>query len=308
MALAVASTSTVTGSSADTLVITKPSGVTVGDLLVIVASGEHDGNNGLGNSQIACSGFTKQLSPSREANNSNTDLNLGSVLLWKIADSGDVSASNYTITLAGSESLGLACMFRITGWTSGNPVYSSHTSNSSISPSSLSLGRPSSQLLIMCVARKDDDEGWSFGSYSVTSGDSNPTWTEVQDTYTTVNNTTDARRVSHGVAYAITSSTSAITAYSATATDLNVGTNGTASDISFLAVICEPADATGTNNLHSVEPVIFGNTSAVVGTAGTNALHEPSPEFFDQSGSGTAPTQWTNEAKPTDTSWTNESK
>lgn len=262
MALVVASTSTVATNNANDLTITKPSGVASGDLLVIVATGEHDGNNGLGNAVISCSGFTKQLSPARDGDNSNTDRNVGSVFLWKIADSGDVSASNYTISLAGSETLGLATMFRITGWTSGNPIFTSTSSNSSISPSSLSLTRPASQLLIMCVARKEDSEAWSFDSYSITSSDSNPTWTEVQDTYVEVNTSTDSRRISHAVAYANSSNTSNITAYSATATDLNVGTNGTSSDISFLAIICEPQSPTADVSHLAITPTIDGITGS----------------------------------------------
>lgn len=302
MALVVESVSSVATSNADNLTITKPTGVVVGDLLVIMAMGEHDGNAG-STSKIDCTGFTKQLSPAGPPNNSNTDLNRGAVFLWRIADSTDVAASNYTITLPGTETLGIAGMFRISGWTSGNPVYAS-SAPLSLTNSGLSLTRPSPSLLLMLNGIKEDSQTYSFSAQSITSGGSNPTWTEVVDASISVNQTSDTRSISTVISYANDSNTSAITAYSVTQTSTG-GASGTPSPISILAVICEPINATGTNALLEVQPAVFPANVLEVGGTGTNALLEVSPEMFNQNGNATTPTVWTNEAQAT-TEWTNE--
>lgn len=304
MALAVASTSSTSSDNAASLVLTKPTGVSVGDLLVIIAAGEHDGNNGTDNSTIACTGFTKQLQPARENNNSNTDRNVAAVFLWRIADSSDVSASNYTVTNYSTQTLGVAAMFRITGWTTGNPIYSSRSENGGYVSSGFSLSRVSPQLLIMANVIKEDSRGYSFASPTMTSSDSNPTWTEVVDANVVVNQDTDTRRISMAVYYANSSALSNITAYTVTETAV-IGSLGGGGSVSFLAVLCEPLNATASN-------AVFQNSNEYFSPL-TASTQEPSndfqaiePEFFTQSATATNPTQWVNEENVT-TDWTNES-
>jgi hypothetical protein len=303
MALAVASTSSVATSNADNLVITKPSGVQSGDLLVICAMGEHDGNAGFV-SEIASSGFTKQLAPAGPNNNGATDQNRGAVFLWRIADSTDVSASNYTISLNGSETLGIAAMFRITGWTTGNPIFSSATALDK-SASSLNLVRPTENLLIMLNGIKQDDLRYSFSAPSITASSGNPSWTEVVDSWVTVNGGPDPRSISCAVYYANDTNTTNVTAYGVTATGIG-GSGGSESGVSFLAVLCEPQNATGDVSHINITPAIEGVTASQV-NIGAEVSHQAITPTINGIGTQNSSdrTQWQNESKPS-TSWQNE--
>lgn len=306
MALVVESTSTVTANNATSLTITKPTGVAVGDLLIIASGG-----TGL-SSVPACSGFTTGVTKVQDNSGTNIDLNI--ILLYRIADASDVSASNYSITGYGASGAGNAAMFRISGWSSGNPFYASATDGGSMDATSattsqtgLTLVTPASQLLINLTCFYSNPASLStatFGTYTVTSADSNPTWTEVVDSTVDISGTT--AKYCTGVAYANRTATSTITGYSTTiSSDANGGSDGYAS---IFAVIVEPVAAQGTNALLAVDQdTFFANAGATVGTQGSNALHEAGATFFNQSGNATNPTQWTNETKPS-TTWTNETR
>lgn len=302
MALAVASTTTVSANSSTSLVISKPSGVAVGDLLLIVSSGA--GNTGYPLS----TGFTRIL---ERGVNGNEDTCVG--LLYRIADASDVSASNYTITnIDGGSQMGGACMLRVTGWTTGNPLFGSSTaeavvdlSSYSLGASGLSISRPSQQLLIIAGIHMSEDNYADYSAYTITSSDANPTWTIVSNN---VDFTTSAglKENTFFCAYALSSNTSTITAFSVDVASSISG--GVDSDAAIFAVICTPLDTTGTNALFEITPTIFTNTGVEVGGTGTNALLQPQPEFFDESGSITTPTQWTNTTKSNPSVWTTKPK
>lgn len=298
MALVVESTSTVSANDASSLTITKPLGVAVGDLLLLIANG-----NNL-STYPTCTGFTQILTSSADGNE-DTCL----ALLYRIADASDVSASNYTVDVTGTDNQGAAAMLRVSGWVSGNPLFASSASSTvidsasySIGQSGLSITRPGQQLLIIAGNHKSDDDYADYSGYSITSSDSNPTWTVLANNvdYTTASG---AKENTFFVAYAVSTDTSTITAYSADVASSITG--GIDSDAYFFAVFVAPIDATGTNALLSVSPTVFDNAGVDVGGNGTNALLEVEPEFFNQSGSGTTRTAWVNESKPT-TSWNNE--
>ena len=305
MSLVVESTSTTSGADQNNLTLTKPSGVEAGDLLLLITHGD-------GLSAATCTGFTSSLSKAQ--NNSGSVPDLTTSILYKIADSGDEAASNYTIALTGSNTLGVATMLRISGWESGDPIHASASAGGAADPvtttgaSSLALARPAPALIVAVGHFVSSDSPLSsatFSGYSITSGVSNPSWTEVNDTEVRTNGNLYNKALA--VAYANTTDTSDITAYSiSVSSDSSGADDGVAS---LLAVIVEPTDASGTNALLEVaQDTIFSNTGVEVGGTGTNTLLEASPTFQTQSGNATSPTQWTNEAKPTDTSWTNESK
>lgn len=291
MALVVESTSTVTAANASTLVITKPTGVAVGDLLII-ASG------GIGLSSVpACTGFTSGVTKVQDNAGTAADLNI--ILLYRIADASDVSASNYTITGYGTSGAGNAAMLRISGCSTINPFYASASDGGSMdvasattSQTGLTIALPSNQLLISLTCFYSSSGTLStatFGTYSVTSADANPSWTEVFDQIADVGGSTAKYCI--GVAYANRTVTSTITGYSTTITsDINGDADGFAS---ILAVIAEPVGATGTNALLSVSPTIFTNTAVEVGTIGTNTLLSVSPTMNTQSGEATVPSVWT---------------
>lgn len=300
MALVVESTSTVSASNADNVVITKPTGVAVGDLLVIVASGYQS-------NLPTVSGFTAAISHTASVASTIASI----ALLYRIADASDVSASNYTVALAGSAtSSGIASMFRISGWPSGNPVFSFEVASGEGDPvttsgaSGLTMPRPSAQILIIGNLFQSTSGGLSsatFSSYTVTSADSNPTWTELQDTQVAIIGS--AVNLAMSVAYTNSSNTSTITAYS---TAVSSDTTGNPDAIiSFVAALCEPANATSDISHIQNDATIFGPTVTQVNVNPDIHHLDTDPDVYGLDARATAPTQWTNESKPS-TTWTNE--
>jgi hypothetical protein len=177
MALAVETYNSNT-SPENSVVVTKPTGVSVGDLLLIVASTG-------ASTTITSSGFTEAYAAVYDAPGGIADT--GVRVLYKIADSGDVSASNYTVSY-GQYTGSAAAMLRISGWVSGNPVYQSayagtySSGNGSVSATGLSLVRNTQQIALMIGASYDNGDSDYYkdeSNRSITSADSNPTWTEV---------------------------------------------------------------------------------------------------------------------------------
>jgi len=304
MALAVESTSTSTSTS-KTVTITKPTGVAEGDLLLIIAP-----TGGL-SSTVTSSGFTQAYEFDYEGPGAISDTTL--FVLYKVATAADVSATNYTVTwsdFTGS----IAAMFRISGWASVNPVYQSsaggfnNSTSGTFSQTGLTLSRLSQQVAIMVLCSYDDGDGDYYktaSSRTITSSDSNPTWTEVCDIGPVTNSANGLSALTLNVAYATTSLSSDVTGFSFgyLEFDADEGAGG----IGALLLLEAPADATGTNALLSVSPTIFTNAGVEAGTTGTNATFEVSPTIPTQSGRATSPTPWTNEAKPS-TNWVNEQK
>jgi len=294
MALTV-TTTTVSANDADNLTINKPASVAVGDTLLIVA-------NGFDSNKPTVSGFTECLTAGGASSYQAISM------LYRIADASDVSASNYTIALTGATTQGAAAMFCIKGLTTVNPIFGSASATDvrdlaswTVTSSALTLSRPNEQLLIMAGVFNGESNSGSFGTYTVTSSDANPTWTELLDVQYSISS--EPVEQAFFVAYAITTDTSQITQYSV---GVSGATSGTADYVATIfAVIVEPQDQVGTNALLEVSPTIFNNAGVDVGGTGTNALLEVEPEFFAQSGSATSRTGWVNESKPT-TSWNNE--
>lgn len=304
MALVVASTSTASTNDANNVVVTKPTGVQSGDLLLIAVPGP-------GNATATCSGFTTAVHDFANFSGGLQDLSL--TLLYRIADSSDVSASNYTVDpgISATDS-GAVVMMRVTGWTTGNPVLYTHADGSSqdassftINPTGLSIARPGGCLLIMLSLFGSNDSPVStatFSGYSVTSGVSNPSWTEVLDT--TFYAQSGTTKGSFSVAYANTTDTSAITAFrvdGATDTSGNADTERV-----LLCVLCEPVSATTDISHNAVTPTIFAPTVTQVNTAPDVSHLAIPPTINGVDALATSPTQWSNEPKPSST-WINES-
>jgi hypothetical protein len=298
MALVVESTSSAKVSNSDSVTVTKPTGVAVGDLLLIAA-------NGWALDLPACTGFDVAVS---HTTTTGTDMSIA--LLYRIADASDVSASNYTVTLAGAQTSGIVGMLRVSGWSSGNPVYASASASGTGDPitssgtTGLSVSRASQQLLLILNGFKSDSgalSSASFSGYSITSSDSNPSWTEVVDGTEGV--AASSANLGFSCAYATSTDVSTITAYSTT---VSSDVSGDADLIcSLLVVINSPVNASGTSALHSADADFFAPTASA-GTTGSNALLQADADFFDPSGTATEQI-WANETK-TSTSWTNESK
>ena len=302
MALAVASTSTASTNNANNVVVTKPTGVQVGDLLLIAVPG-------LGNATATCSGFSTAINDFADFSGGLQDLSL--TLLYRIADSSDVSASNYTVDPnLGATDSGVVAMLRVTGWTSGNPLFASAADSSSqdaasftINPTGLSITRPGACLLLMLNLFGANNSPYStatFSGYSVTSGVANPTWTEVIDT---TFQTSSGPTGSFALAYANTTDTSNITEFLVNgATDAG-GTDDT--ERILLCVLCEPVNSTTDLSHINVAPTIHAPTVTQVHAAPDISHNAVVPTVNGIPTRATAPTQWQNEDKPT-TNWENE--
>lgn len=301
--LVVESTSIATATNTDTVTVTKPTGVEVGDLLLIAT-------HKVSADDATCTGFSVAQAAYYDAPGSIP--NVGVTLLYRIADASDVAAANYTINHASTTDSGIVSMLRISGWTTGNPVHAyasdqGYQDDTSFTRSAtgLSLSRPTASAVLLMLnamyANTSPVSSASFSGYSVTSGVANPSWTEVQDTHVTI--TSGLYDISFSCAYAVTTDTSDVTGFSVTgATDTGGGED---SDISLLIVIVEPSgEVLGTNALFETSPTL-PTQHGVAGAVGSNALLDVSPSLFDQSATVVRNTNWTNESKPT-TNWNNE--
>lgn len=304
MALVVESTSSAS-STATSVSVTKPTGVEVGDLLLILAAG------GFSRSYVS-TGFTEIYSQFYDGPGGIADSGLQ--VLYRITDVSDVSTSTYSVTGGSSGEGTVVAMMRISGWSEGNPIYQNadggfnNTTSGTFTLSGLSLLRLSQQLLIMVMTSYDNNDSDYYGDASnlnVTSGEANPMWTELCNIKAVTNASTGLSAKSMTVGYATTTSSAAITAFSFDY--LEYDADDGAGGFGGLLILENPANAQGTNTLLSVSPTLFSNAGVEVGTTGTNTLLDVSPTQFDQSGYGQSMPVYTNKPKPSST-WTNPNK
>jgi len=170
MAVTVASSSltTVSSTNRNSVVITKPTGLAVGDLLLA-----HISRNGAG-TLTEPSGFTVL----------RTDVGGGALIRntisYKIADATDVAASNFTWSWTLTDLINGGLM-RITGFNTAQLIYasSSATATDTANPSFANTITPfvPESLLVMFLAGGGNDN--PIGGYAVAT--SNPSWTESWD-------------------------------------------------------------------------------------------------------------------------------
>lgn len=310
MALAVASTSTVSGSNSGSLVVTKPTGVAVGDLLLIAVGGGGAGGAG---EQITftCSGFSESYRKQHDPGGSTTICSVA--FLYKIADASDVSASNYTVSTP-TRYVGAVVMFRITGWPVTNPIYHSagggayQDGNLTVNDA-VSFSRFNEQLLIMIGFSADtgSDPGGAvtFSNYQITSSDSNPTWTELYEVGMDID--VGTVQADFFCAYAISSNTSTVTSYGFTKTGDSAGAEETT--VWAIGIIYTPINVTADISHQAITPTIEGVTaSQVTVTADVSQLAVIPNLNGIETDNSSDHTQWTNETKPTATTWTNQDK
>lgn len=173
------STQTTTwATSGQTIVITKPVNLAVGDLMIcrIVTETATDISN-----------FSVFTEKSRESTSSGA---YNSIIGYKIADSSDVAASNFTITVntIGDNKMGSISRISNPDTLATNYVYAEGSASNTISPSFTGLtptNHSDSNLLLMFWL---GDNGASGGAPTIASyaiATSNPSWTEVYELSTT---------------------------------------------------------------------------------------------------------------------------
>jgi hypothetical protein len=271
MAIALRSTSTVPSTTTGSpLAFSKPTGLEVGDLMLCVLLTGAAGDS-IGNP----SGFTNIFSIVLDTGYRH--------MAYKYAEASDVAASVFNFTSSGS-GFKTGAMYAISGAT-GVP-----TEGTPYTPLA-----PKTFVILTGFGVDNDSDVTQWSGYSVSGGD-NPSFTEVIDNFSTAG----AIDISFGSAYGIYESTDEITGFGI------VESGNPDVSLQHALFIDQLTDATGTNTLVTTTSTAFGQT----GTADTNSsnvLTEATAEVFAQVGRGEAPTQWTNEAKPS-TTWVNEEK
>jgi hypothetical protein len=285
MAFAVPTIATTSFASGTTVTIPKPSGLSVGDLMVATL-GAVSGGSSIAFSTLSGWSLASQGNGSDYATS----------IQYKIADAGDVAASNFTFTCT-SASHTCGAILRATGPRPTSVLAEAdadaNTAANSATLSFTAAGTPivANSLVVMSLLGGTTDGTGTISSYTTTPS---VMLTELLDT--TVN--TSTRDPIFGAAYGIYSGTDDITQYGATFSGSKEQHFGA------LAIFTPQVSATGSNALFQTTPVTFATLTGSTQSA-TNALHTGSPDLMSQSGVGTTPTQWVNETSAT-TEWTNE--
>lgn len=281
MAIVVESTSSTTETSTSALVITKPSGLAVSDVLVAVIF--ERGSGGTPASKAGWDSLTTVVA------NSSSGIRLR--ILAKIADSSDVLETDFSFASSDGASRSMSgVLIRGSGIANDLTQFSVDDAgqvNSEFTFSgTISVTPPTTNSLLVFVAVSS--QGTNLSGYSVSG--TNPTWTERFETGT--------RRA---VATAVIPSDSEITSISY---DISGASNNLADHTGVLLSLGERVDTTGENNL--VEATAVSTTqTGTADTIGTTDFTEATAVATEQTGRGEARTQWTNEADTT-TTWNNE--
>lgn len=295
MSIVVESVSAVaTNSASSSLTITKPTGLSVGDLLVAsISIYTADGAPGT-TSWDTLSGWS--LATSLDAGG-----DVGLSIQYKIADAGDVAASNFTFTASATADLLVGQLLRCSGHAPLDQLvsastYSNNTADSATFAATHSAFTPAvdGALVIIQVSGifSTGSTNRTTSAYTTT----NVSYTEGYDV-----GANDGSGGSHtAMAYGIQSTAAEISAYGAT---FNTSTPDHYGQI---AIFTAPVDASAENTLVTTDTTLFAQSGACDGVGGNNLLATDTT-LFSQSGKGTSPQQWTNGAKNS-ASWTNPDK
>lgn len=290
MAAVVQSSATTDWGNASSVVITKPTGLSVGDLMIACIAVE-------GQTSTTPSGWTAI---------DNNDSDMTAAVYGKIADSSDVAASNFTFSVGGTAYCG-GVLLRIDGIASGlwNDGNGGDVANGNQTPDLSFTGftpTDNGELLVgfMVMGQCDPVNDAMVTGYTING--TNPSWTAVDQDSITTNNPTSGDGVSFAVAYATQTTAAEISDFDVTLS----GSYGTPGDWASVIVAIRPqVDVTGTFSHLSVSPS-FTAPAASVGVTATHSHLAVAATTNALSGTASAPTQWTNEAEGS-TTWTNES-
>jgi hypothetical protein len=172
MAVAYASVGNSPGATSTSIVITAPSGIQVGDLLVAYLCASRIA----GTPTFSLSGWTAVNSTPN-----TTETNTVLQAFWKIADSGDAAAGTFTFTLSLSRA-NIGAMVRITGANATTPIsgFASGGSNSNSTSLTISPGfTPTVGNCMYLLGLGLLGSSQNYSAYAM--ANSNPTWTERYD-------------------------------------------------------------------------------------------------------------------------------
>lgn len=276
--LTVESTSTGSATTTTSVTATKPSGLAVGDLMVAVMYAD-------GSSWNIASGWTDV-----QTHNSGSS---AISIQRKIADSSDVSASNFTFTVGASQDELQLVIFRISNVDATNTIPDSNgTAVSNIQ---------SNPLTYTVDTDPGTDNCLIIYAIGLTGGVSVSGITTTPSASVTTVLDAESAVFAFSVGYQIQTVETQVTSFQATFGDDSGPVAGYAN-----VVVRPNHPSSGTTALFEPDTVFIAPTASS-GTTGTTTFLEPDTELLNTSGSATAPTQWTNETKPS-TTWTNENK
>jgi len=285
-----------TASDTTTVVVTAPTGIIVGDLLVCFLTAYS--GTGTGASSISLkSGWSS-------AGSNEWQTRLIQSIQYRVADSSDAAASTFTFTGDAESPRFSGYMIRTSGQNASVPLgyvdtYSSGTINSASFSATVDAYTPNTDGALVVINYAGFSNSGSGGSATFSG-------------YAGVQNTTLAGTLTASVsggstviagssAYGIQSTDSEITGFTATLSRAIPNHYGQ------IAVFLPPVNQSGTNTLVETTTTTFTQAGTCDTIGGTNVLTEGTGVTLAQTGKGTSPTQWTNEAKPS-TTWTNEQK
>lgn len=288
MAIVVESTASSSGTSG-TVTITKPTGLQVGELLVgILGCAEVGGLN-----VNTHAGWTSSIDITGGAGSSG-----GINLQYKVADSSDVAASNFSFTDTGPAALIAGSLLRVSGvrpsgfaGVSESDVDNSGSGRTTVAFTASSTPITDGSLVVMCIVAGEAAGVATMGSYATTPS---ATWTEASD-HTENSGSFDPVI---GTAYTVQATAAEITEYS------SVSSIAKQDWVGAIATFYPTVDANGTTTLLSISPTQH-TPVATAGTNGTVGMQEVAPVHNAVSGAVEIPVIWTDEPRGS-TTWTDE--
>lgn len=281
-------------SSGGTLTITKPTGLAENNILVAHLSAvKTGGSNADWNTP---SGWTSLLNQN-EAGNSNSEARL--TVFYKIADSSDVAASNFSFVTNSNAAYCAGALYRISNPSSVIGAIDSEIDTTTPTFTNTITPRANSLILFLTTAADAGDTTGSVSSYAITTD--NPTWTEAYDFVGSegVANGTNRQGIMAG-AYASRSASTATG--NSTVTFVNYSQNL----VGAVVAIEPPLNVNLSMPVINLEvdlplPSLTIDLNLTMPTININ-VNLPLPTL-----NVTENTVWTNESKPS-TTWTNDDK
>jgi hypothetical protein len=285
-----------TATSATHLTVTKPTGVAVGDLLIATLMSYAADSAGGDNTFNELSGWTRSI------NSAPASGDLSFTLQWKIADSGDVSASDYTFVASATNDNLRGQIIRASGHNSLNPLqhtdtYTGNAVNSATLSASTSYTPLVNGALIITMLGCEFTTGSTVRSFSAHTA-SGTSLTEGID----VGGSDGSGGASIASAYGVQSTAAEITTYGAT---INTSTPN---HFGAIAVFLPPVNATGSNTLVTATTSTFTQSGTCDGIGGTNTLVTAAAAVNTQDGTDMSITQWSNPDKSNAPDWQNPDK
>lgn len=266
----------------DTLTIAKPASLAANDLLVAVLA-----STGQTIAWDVPTNWTSLINRSSGAVNTR--------VLWKIADSSDASASDFTFTNADTSTMSRAgILYRITGTFggAGNLAADGFDTSSDASPSYSSGVDPNGSTALLIMGTITATQGVTSSTYAV--ANNNPTWTERCDL--SVNGTSDVTLSSATASYTVGTTTG----------NYSLALSSAVNSFGYIIAISDNENASVTPSV--VTATLAVQAPTVTGSAGV------SPSVITTTAAVQAPTvttatpTWTNPDKSSAPSWNNPNK